>query len=165
MRRPGAISMSGSSATTWPMPSVTRRTSRRRPSPNARTHSDCQVQARNGERSREAPCRASQAEAPTASRLSWISIFTGSQFRCASGVCGFGGAGAPVPLAVRGLALGHGLVHRGLEVLAQVVAKLLSHLLHQAGDAGGIVLVEITERGGIGERLEPGVLALDCHET
>src|SRR5207302_6005545 len=164
MKRWGPISTSGSRPTRRPAASTTRRSSRRRPSANTPTHSRCQVQARKGARRRDPACTASQASGPTASRLSSISIFTGSEVRCAGGVDGFCVIRAARPFPPGILALGHGLVHGRPEIVAQVVTELLAHLLHEARDAPGIVLVEVARGSRAGQGLEASVLALDGRE-
>src|SRR4030095_9551952 len=63
--------------------------------------------------------------------------------------------GSPPPPPSR-LALRHRLVHCQLEVVAQVVPELPAHLLHEAGHARRIVLVEIPEARGLGERTRAG---------
>src|SRR5262245_21672710 len=64
-----------------------------------------------------------------------------------------------------GFPLTHGLVHGAFEVVAQVLAELPSHLLHEAAHAGRIVLVEVAEAARVAQGLQPLVLRLDAREA
>src|SRR2546426_498661 len=75
-------------------------------------------------------------------------------------------ARAPVPLALLARPFaGLELVDHLVEVLAGVLAELLSHLAHPARHALGIVLVETVERGRIGQVVEPALLGADHREA
>src|SRR5438105_10615482 len=165
-------------ASTRPSASRTYRTSRRRPSANTAAQWVCHVQPRKGQRRRAAPATASQAEASAGSRRSAHSTFTGSprtrtscgfalpsQFlRRAGGARGFiTGRRRALGAAVTGL--GHRLVDGGVEVVTQLVAEFLAHLLHEARDAGRIVLVEVTRSPALRQRLEPRLLRLHGGEA
>src|SRR5687767_14741517 len=54
--------------------------------------------------------------------------------------------GGPFPAVT--FTFGHRLVDGRFEVVAKVIAEFLAHLLHEAGHAAGIVLVEIAIAGG-----------------
>src|SRR5882724_539426 len=164
-------------ASTRPSASRTYRTSRRRPSANTAAQLACHVHPRKGQRRRAAPATASQAEASAASRRSAHSTFTGSPRTRTS--CGFalpsqflrraGGARGFIIRRRRALAaitgLGHRLVDGGVEVVTELVAEFLAHLLHEARDARRIVLVEITRSPALRQRLEPRLLRLHGGEA
>src|SRR5437660_88063 len=165
-------------ASTRPSASRTYRTSRRRPSANTAAQWVCHDQPRKGQRRRAAPATASQAEASSGSRRSAHSIFTGSPRTLTS--CGFalpshvlrraGGAQGFITRRRRAVAaaltgLGHRLVDGGVEVVTQLVAEFLAHLLHEAGDARRIVLVEVTHSPAPRQRLEPRLLRLHGGEA
>src|SRR6266446_6793839 len=61
--------------------------------------------------------------------------------------------------------LGHRLVDGGVEVVTELVAEFLAHLLHEARDARRIVLVEITRSPALRQRLEPRLLRLHGGEA
>src|SRR5438874_2232012 len=107
---------------------------------NALAQCVCQIHDRNGERNRAPAWSRSHAVAPTASRRSASSTFTGKPsevFGRARGVQGFGRPLGGARRAPR-VALRERLVHGGLEVVAEVVAELLSHLLHEGGALPGV---------------------------
>src|SRR5256885_6646600 len=159
-------------ASTRPSASRTYRTSRRRPSANTAAQLACHVHPRKGQRRRAAPATLSQAAASAGSRRSAHSIFTGSPRTRTS--CGFalpsqvrrvGGARRFIThwrrvLAAAVTGLGHRLVDGGVEVVTQLVAEFLAHLLHEARDARRIVLVEVTRSAALRQRLEPRLLRL-----
>src|SRR2546430_15847274 len=66
---------------------------------------------------------------------------------------GIGGGAGRRLVAVTTALLGHRFVDGFVEVVAKVVAHLLTHALHEATDAGGIGFLEIAERPWVGERL------------
>src|SRR5947208_8997218 len=166
-------------ASTRPSASRTYRTSRRRPSANTAAQLACHVHPRKGQRRRAAPATASQAEASAGSRRSAHSTFTGSPRTRTS--CGFalpssqilrraGGARGFIIRRRRALAaavtgLGHRLVDGGVEVVTELVAEFLAHLLHEARDARRIVLVEVTRSPALRQRLEPRLLRLHGGEA
>src|SRR2546428_634335 len=61
-------------------------------------------------------------------------------------------------VGLAGLALAERLVHRRLEVVAEVVAEFPAHLLHEPGRARGVVLVEIAEVRRVRERFQARLL-------
>ena len=65
---------------------------------------------------------------------------------------------------ILGFPLVHRLVHGALEVVAEVVPELLAHLLHEATDAGRVVLVEVAEVAGIAQRVQALVFRPDAGE-
>src|SRR2546426_9669647 len=71
---------------------------------------------------------------------------------------GIGGGAGRRLVAVTTALLGHRFVDGFVEVVAKVVAHLLTHALHEATDAGGIVLIALAAGRGTGERLQPRFL-------
>src|SRR5256886_12586841 len=57
------------------------------------------------------------------------------------------------------------LVDHLAEILAVIVAELLAHLPHPAGHALRVVLVEVAERAGIAQAVEPTLLGADEREA
>ena len=68
-------------------------------------------------------------------------------------------------LAAGVVPLGDRLFHGRIHVLAEVLPHLVPHPLHEARHTARVVLIEIAVLGGIGERLQAGILGLDRGEA
>src|SRR5215470_2476011 len=119
----------------------------------------------NGERSAVVAWSACQAVGPTASSPSSISTFTRGVPACRSQVVARTGRRDGVGALLVAGGVVHRLVHRLVEVVAEIVAHLLPHLLHEPGDAGGVVVIDVPEVGGIGEGLQTRIFGLDGGEA
>src|SRR5215470_10146814 len=132
-----------------PASSETVRSWRGRPLRKARLQAVCHCQVRKSEGCCARSSSAFQRGSSRASKPARGSTFIGTSgirvTRLAAEI-------PQVPAILPG-----GLVHGGLEIVAEVLPHLLSHALDEARDAGGVVLVEVSQLGGVGGGFESGV--------
>src|SRR4030095_7737933 len=164
-RRPGTSSYRGRTPGNAPSVEVTLRICRGRPAAKAWLHSVCHCQVRNTVGSREPPTRSFHPASSSEARPDSTSTFIGAAM--GSEVSGIARAARihQAALVATSVALAHGLVHRGIEVFAQILPHLVAPLPDDLGHAAGIVLVEIAIAGWIGDGIEAGVFGLHGGET
>src|SRR5215470_14165334 len=135
-----------------PASSETVRSWRGRPPRKARLQAVCHCQVRKSEGCCARSSSAFQRGSSRASKPARGSTFIGTSgirvTRLAAEI-------PQVPAILPG-----GLVHGSLEIVAEVLPHLLSHALDEARNAGRVVLVEVSELGGVGGGFESGVFRL-----
>src|SRR5262247_4951146 len=140
-----------------PASSETVRSWRGRPPRKARLQAVCHCQVRKSGGCCARSSSAFQRGSSRASKPARGSIFIGPS--------GIGPSGIRVACLTARIPqvsaiLPGGLVHGGLEIVAEVLPHLLSHALDEARNAGRVVLVEVSELGGVGGGFESGVFRL-----
>src|SRR5215831_19393078 len=140
-----------------PASSETGRSWRGRPPRKARVQAVCHCQVRKSEGCCARSSSAFQRDSSRASKPARGSTFIGPSGIGPSGI-GVARLAAEIPQAPA--ILPGSLVHGGLEIVAEVLPHLLSHALDEARNAGRVVLVEVSELGGVGGGFESGVFRL-----
>src|SRR5215470_13685542 len=141
-----------------PPSSETSRSCRGRPPRKARLHAVCHCQVRKGEGCCARSSKAFQRDSSTASKPVSVSTFIGPSSIREAFV-----AASEVPKAR--VVFTRGFVHGLFQVVAEVLAHLLTHALDEARDAGGVVLVEVSQLGRVGGGFESGVFGLGGGES
>src|SRR5215469_3608377 len=145
-----------------PASSETVRSWRGRPPRKARVQAVCHCQVRKSEGCCARSSSAFQRDSSRPSKPARGSTFIGLS---GIGPSGIGPSGIRVACLTARIPqvsaiLPGGLVHGGLEIVAEVLPHLLSHALDEARNAGRVVLVEVSELGGVGGGFESGVFRL-----
>src|SRR5262245_41052009 len=135
-----------------PASSETVRSWRGRPPRKARLQAVCHCQVRKSEGCCTRSSSAFQRDSSRASKPARGSTFIGPSgirvTRLAPEI-------PQVPAILPG-----GLIHGSLKIVAEVLPHLLSHALDEARNAGRVVLIEVSELGGVGGGFESGVFRL-----
>src|SRR5215467_451012 len=136
-----------------PASSETSRSCRGRPPRKARLHAVCHCQVRKGEGCCARSSSAFQRDSSTASKPVSVSTFIGP-----TGIREAFLAPSETPHVPA--VFTRSLVHGRFQIISEVLAHLLPHALDEARDAGGVVLVEVSQLGRVGGGFESGVFGL-----